>query len=188
MKGKSKRRNIKLGWKKDYKLKRRGLPLTIKEIKERINAKNDKIKRYQSKINQYQENPTFKNNQENFYRELNSRGRNYEMTEVPDKKEAREFGGNIWGERKQNRKNTEFLKNFKRDFEYKEEKEEVEITPEKIKKILRKMSNWKAPGPDCVLSFWLKIFKSIQEDLRKNLQKCLENGNVTMWIQREEQY
>ena len=68
------------------------------------------------------------------------------------------------------------------DFEYKEEQEEVEITPEKIKKILRKIQNWKAPGPDCVQGFWLKNFKSIQEDLGRNLQKCLENGNVSMWM------
>ena len=43
--------------------------------------------------------------------------------------------------------------------------------------MLKKMSNWKAPGPDFVQGFWLKIFKSIQ-GLRSNLQKCLENGNV----------
>ena len=44
------------------------------------------------------------------------------------------------------------------------------------------MPNWKAPGPDCVQGFWLKNFKSIQEGLRRNLQKCLENGNVPMWM------
>ena len=33
---------------------------------------------------------------------------------------------------------------------FKDEQEEIEITPEKIKKILRKMRNWKAPGPDFV--------------------------------------
>ena len=37
-----------------YKMKRRGLPVTRKEIKERIKAKNNKIMRYQSRINQYQ--------------------------------------------------------------------------------------------------------------------------------------
>ena len=41
------------------------------------------------------------------------------------------------------------------------------------------MPNWKAPGPDCVQGFWLKNFKSIQEVLRRNLQKCLENGNLS---------
>ena len=40
------------------------------------------------------------------------------------------------------------------------------------------MSNWKTPGPDFVQGFWLKNFKSIQEGLRRNLQKCLGNGNV----------
>ena len=90
--------------------------------------------------------------------------------------------GNVWGERKEHRKDAEWLENFKRDFEYKEEQAEVEITPENIKNILRKMPNWKAPGPDCVQGFWLKNFKSIQEGLRRNLQKCLENGNVRVWM------
>ena len=44
------------------------------------------------------------------------------------------------------------------------------------------MPNWKASGPDFVQGFWLKNFKSIQDGLRRNLQKCLENGNVPMWM------
>ena len=38
------------------------------------------------------------------------------------------------------------------------------------------------PGPDRVQGFWLKNFKSIQEGLRRNLQKWLENGNMPMWM------
>ena len=64
----------------------------------------------------------------------------------------------------------------------KRQKKEVVITREKIKKILRKIKNWKGPGPVFVQGFWLKKFKSIQEGLRRNLQKCLENGNVPMWM------
>ena len=100
------RKNIKKkhkdGLERRHKLKGRGLPVTREEIKERIKANNNKIKRYQSRINQYQ--------------------------------------------------------NFKCDFEYKDEQEEVEITPEKIKKILRKMPNWKAPGLDCAQGVWLKKY------------------------------
>ena len=151
-----------MGWKEGlerrYKLKRRGSPVTREEINDRIKAKNNKIKRYQSKINQYQQNRTFKNNQGKFYRELNSGARNYKMTEVPDKKEAQEFWGNIWGERKEQWKDAKWLKYFKRDFEYEQEQEEVDITPQKITEILRKRPNWKAPDPDCVQGFWLKIF------------------------------
>ena len=122
-------------------MKPRGLPVTREEIKERNKAKNNKIKRYQSRIDQHQQNRNFKNNQGKFYRELNSGGRNYEKAEVPDKKEVQEFLGSVWGERKEHWKDTEWLENFKKDIEYKEEQEEIELTPGKIKKILRKMPN-----------------------------------------------
>ena len=103
------KKNIKNkdGLEKRYKLKRRRLPVTREEVQERIKAKNNKIKRYQSRINQYQQNRTFKNNQGKFYRELNSGGRNYGTAEVPDKKETQEFLENICGERKEHRKDAE---------------------------------------------------------------------------------
>ena len=51
------RKNIKKkhkdGLERRYKLKRRGLPVTREEVKEIIKAKNNEIKRYQSRINQY---------------------------------------------------------------------------------------------------------------------------------------
>ena len=53
-----------------------GLAVTSEEIKERIKTNNSKTKRYQSRINQYQQNRIFKNNQGKFYRELNSGARN----------------------------------------------------------------------------------------------------------------
>ena len=89
------RKNIKKkhkdGLERRYKLKRRGLAVTREEIKEKLKAKNNKIKRCQSRISQYQQNHVFKNNQGNFYRELLSGRRNYETAEVPDKKEVQEF-------------------------------------------------------------------------------------------------
>ena len=71
-----------------------------------------------------------------FYSELNSGVRNHKTTEVPDKKDKQKFWKGIWGKRKEHQKDAEWLENLKRDFEYKEE-QEVEITPKKIKKILR---------------------------------------------------
>ena len=50
------------GLERKYKMKQRGLPVTREEIKERIKANNNKIKRYPSRINQDQQNRTFKNN------------------------------------------------------------------------------------------------------------------------------
>ena len=112
-------------------MKRRELPVTREEIKERIKTKNNKLKRYQSRINPYQQKRTFKNNQGKFYRELNRGGKNYETTEFPDKKETQIFWGSIWGERKGHQKDAEWLENS----EFKEEQEQVEITQEKIRKM-----------------------------------------------------
>ena len=50
------------------------------------------------------------------------------------RKRHRNFDRSIWRERKKHQKDAEWLENFKRDFEHKEEQEGVEITPEKIKK------------------------------------------------------
>ena len=108
-------------------------------------------------------------------------------SEVPDEMKflIRKRHMNFRGERNKPWKDAEWLENFGRDFEYKEKQEEVEITPETIKKILREMPNWKVPCPDFIQGFWLKNFKSIQERLKGNLQKCLENGNLTMWMTKE---
>ena len=61
--GKNIKKKRKDGLTRRYKMKRRGLPVTRKGIKENFKAKNKKIKRYQSGINQHQQNRTFKNNQ-----------------------------------------------------------------------------------------------------------------------------
>ena len=106
-----------------YNMKRMGLPVTREEIKERIKTKNNKIKRYQRRINQYHQNYTFKNNQGKFYMELNCGGRDYDTTKVPDKKKVQEFWRSIWGESKKHQKNVDWLENFKRSFAYKEEPE-----------------------------------------------------------------
>ena len=66
---KNTKKKHKDGLERRYKLKRRRLPVTREETKERIKAKNVKIKRYQRRINQHQQNCTFKNNQGKFYRE-----------------------------------------------------------------------------------------------------------------------
>ena len=44
------------------------------------------------------------------------------------------------------------------------------------------MPNWKAPGPDGVQGYWLKNFRSVHENLRVHLTKCLARGEVPWWM------
>ena len=62
-----------------------------------------------------------------------------------------------------------------------------------MRNTLKRMPNWKAPGPDGVQGYWLKNFKSVHESLRVHLSECLESATVpdcmtngrTVLIQKE---
>ena len=71
--------------------------------------------------------------------------------------------GSIWGQRKEHGKDAKWLKRFK-----KEEQVKVEITPEKVKNILRKMPNWNARV--FKVSGWkiLEVFKKVLEGIFRN--------------------
>ena len=58
---------------------------------------------------------------------------------------------------------------------------EVNVTREKILKILERVSNWKAPGQDGVQGFWPKNFKSMHQYLEKYFVECLE-GQTPTWM------
>ena len=54
---------LKCELKKKYKIKAKGFSTVIEELKQRISAKTLKLKRYKSRLKQYRQNRTFKNNQ-----------------------------------------------------------------------------------------------------------------------------
>ena len=58
----------------------------------------------------------------------------------------------------------------------------IDITPTKIKERIHKMSNWKAPGPDGVHGYWIKMLVSMQERIALHLQSCITRGEVPDWM------
>ena len=53
-----------------------------------------------------------------------------------------------------------------------------------MKKILGSIPNWKSPGPDLVLQFWLKNFSSLHERVSFQLKEWLDSGFVPTWLTR----
>ena len=47
---------------------------------------------------------------------------------------------------------------------------------------VRKLSSWKAPGPDNVRGYWLKNFTNLHKSMVTALQDCLTAGNVPEWM------
>ena len=92
------------------------------------------------RINQFQQNRTFSTNQGRFYKNLNS-GKDEARNEVPDANEARTFWSNIWSQEKQHNGQAQWIEDFKEECEEKEKQGNIEITEEKMMKIIRKMPN-----------------------------------------------
>ena len=52
----------------------------------------------------------------------------------------------------------------------------------KVKAGIRRLSNWKAPGPDGATGFWFKKITALQNAMALGLDDCLKTGNVPDWM------
>ena len=69
--------------------------VVVEELKQRISAIAVKVTRYQGRVDSYRKNRLFKNNQRQFYRELDPDGERCD-DDQPMAKETKQFWGNIW--------------------------------------------------------------------------------------------
>ena len=164
-----------------YRVQQKGLQIVKEEIRQRIKAKIAMISRYQQRINQYQQNRMFKNNESRFYQQLNNEDEQNKDNAIPDADESKQFWSEIWDKEVEHNRRAEWLSDFKNKMENTPKQQRVEITEPKVKKILRKIPNWKAPGPDGVQGFWMKNFTSMRTYLTQYLAHCLE-GNTPEWM------
>lgn len=73
-----------------YKIELKGVGVVIEELKQRINAKPHKTKRYSHQVTQFWQNRLFDTNQRQLYNELGDQ-KGSELP-IPDATEVREFG------------------------------------------------------------------------------------------------
>ena len=78
-------------------------------------------------------------------------------------------------------KDVTWLREIKKGMNGKNKQAQVQILQEKLKKILKKIPNWKDPGLDGVQGFWLKNFTSLQKNLVWHLNACLD-GETPWWM------
>ena len=58
----------------------------------------------------------------------------------------------------------------------------VKVDIESVKAGVKRMPNWKVPGPDGVMGFWFKKFTSLHQSLSSWLGECLRSGVVPEWM------
>ena len=149
-----------------YKVRREGINTVIEELKQRILAKSAKQKRYEQRITQFRQNRILNVDQKKIYTEFN--GSALRSTDVPNAEESRKFWGEIWSVEKKHSKTANWLKQLKE-----------EMSNEQC----RKMPNWKAPGRDKVLGFWIKSMTNLHERIAEQLNEILIGENeLPAWM------
>ena len=87
----------------------------------------------------------------------------------------------IWGQEVEHNKDATWLREIKKDMNGKDKHAQVQILQEKLKKILKKIPNWKAPEPDMIQGFWIKNFISLHKNLLWHFSAYLE-GETPRWM------
>ena len=131
------------------------------EIKQRVKAKAAKVKRYDGRVRQFHQNRLFNTNQRQLFKELDGKCDNSQVG--PESAEARTFWGGLWDQPGEHNRKAEWLADVKNELKNIQQQEGFQIDLKKVKKPLRKVPNWKAPGPDQVHGYWLKNFSSFHE-------------------------
>ena len=120
-----------------------------------------------------------KRTNERFYEELDGNSNSSQVT--PDPEEAKQYWDGIWGEETTYGKEAEWLERLREEIEPLQQ-DNICISVETVTQFLKKVPNWKAPGPDLVQGFWSKNFTSLHTCIADKRQSCLDTGIVSDWM------
>jgi hypothetical protein len=121
---------------KKYRIKNKGYDVVIEELKQDLSAVSQKIKRYTERVEQYNQNRKFVNNQKQFYQDLQG-NENNTNGEAPDKEESRVFWQGIWSQETTHNTNAEWVNRVQSRLEYVERQEDISITVDDVKVLVK---------------------------------------------------
>ena len=84
------------------------LNVAIEELKQRITALAEKLRRYQGWVDIYRQNRLFENNRTQFYREFDQEEERCD-DDQPVTEESKQFWGNIWSQSADHKNDAKWL-------------------------------------------------------------------------------
>ena len=140
-----------------------------------------KIRNFVGKNVACRQNNLFRNNQSQLYKELSGAAKSGGDT-TPDMDEAKAFWSKIWSVNKQHNGDASWLGDVRNRLSGIQQMEDVVVTLEDVKAGIRKMANWKAPGPDGVRGFWFKRFQCLHSPIAEALQSVVDSRDMPEWL------
>ena len=92
---------------------------------------------------------------------------------IPDAEESRRFWSGIWDLEVTHRKNTYWLRKVENELGELTVQDDMHIEIKKVRKQIRKMLDWKSPGPDGVQGYWIKNLSNLHNSMALQLDRCL---------------
>ena len=80
---------------------------------------------------------------------------------IPEAEESIKFWNEFWDNPADHDRNTELIITVEKELECVAQQSNISITKEDVSIHIRKMPNWKAPGPEGLPGFWQKNFTSL---------------------------
>ena len=165
-----------------YDLTLKGANDVCSSLKSKIHASGIKIRKSEEWKLQFHQNRLFRTNQGNLFDKLNGKSAEKGEAQVPKAKEAMKFWSDIWSKPGEHANDADWLARTRRKLENVEKQEDLIIDVDSVRSVVRKLSNWKAPGPDGVVGFWFKKATALHDVMATKLQLCLTNGKVPLWM------
>ena len=163
-----------------YWLKKKGIDRVIEELKQRVTSTAAKIKRYSDRVNQFHANHLFEIDQKRFYQSLE--GKQQEQKPPPEPDAALEFWSNIWSRPHTHKEDAKWIKEAENDHKDIEKQTDMEIKVVGLKRILGRLSPWKAAGPDGVQGYWVKNFTALHTRIVNQMNEMIKRGNPPTWM------
>lgn len=151
-------------------------------FKQKLAVIANRLRRYTDSNNRRKDNKQFMNNESYFYKRINTEStqNNIDRTNSEElkKEDVKQFWESIWSTEKNHKECTEWIEHEQIIHQNMENMTFTEVTLTEIKTVLKKIHNWKAPGPDNIQNYWLKMFSSTHNTLAKLITKTLQEPKL----------
>ena len=150
-------------------------------LKNKIQAGSTKIRWAEDKTGALRQNNLFRSNQRQLFKELGGAAAST-TDEIPDAAESKKFWEGIWSDEVEHNRDVCWLGEIRNQMRNVKAMEDILVDLDIVTKGIRRMPNWKAPGPDQVWGFWFKKLTSLHWVLTDVLKECVGEGEVSGWI------
>ena len=153
------------------------IPVLKEELKQKMQAKAQRLRRFEKRSKFYRQNKTFESDAKKFYREIGNKQIN--VDKVPDKEDIENFWGGIWGKEKHFNEDADWIDRTTEKYEGVQQQDWNVLTVDELKQALIKSQKWKSPGTDKVTNFWLNSLSSTHVTLTKLLNDVVESPETS---------